>query len=325
MIPARRLWYPALLLGCGLLALSSALAQTDRPAVAGAKPTKTEKADVAENTLLYVGLFNSQLVNVYDAFGNGQPIYQLVDAVDNITGGIAVGKNHEVYVPTGGVMVVAFDQGQLTPVERYRFPDQPFPTVPLGIAVDGEGTLYAPMSSEGVLVVYPKGDTQKATLTIPMPSGETPYAAAVDTENNLYIEYGGFTFPSTGYIEECAPGSSECVDLGIQLGNGGSNLVVDNQGNLIACDNLAGQIDVFPPGSTQPRVIGQGLVGGCFFALDRKQKNLFVSNQTQASNKVVIPMISVFDYASGTLINTITGGIPAGDLIFGVALSPAER
>jgi hypothetical protein len=323
MIPARRLWYPALLLGCGLLALSSAVAQVPRPAATGAKAAKTEKTDVAKNTLLYVGLFNGQLVNVYDAFGDGQPNYQLVDALGTITGGIAVGKNHEVYVTTDSGQVVAFDKGKFTPVQRYRFPDQPAQDYPLGIAVDGEGTLYAPMNTEGVLVVYPKGDTQKASLTIPMPSGETAYAAGVDLENNLYIEYGGFTFPSPAYVEECPPGSAQCVDLGIQLGSGGFNLVVDNQGNVIVCDELAAQIDVFAPGATQPRVISQGLTGCGFFALDRQQKNLFVSNQVQGgSNQAVI---SVFDYASGTLINTISGGIPAGDYIFGVALSPAER
>jgi hypothetical protein len=323
MIPARRLWYPVLLLGCGLLALSSALAQAPRPAVAGAKPAKTEKTNVSKNTQLYVGLFNGQVVNVYDAFGDGQPNYQFVDGLGTITGGIAVGRNHQVYVTTDSGLVVVFDEGHLTPVQRYRFPDQPSPTYPLGIAVDSAGTLYAPMNLEGVLVVYPKGDTQKATLTIPVPSGETPYAAALDTDNNLYIEYGGFTFPSTGYIEECAPGSTQCVDLGIQLGSAGYNLVVDNQGNVIACDELAGQIDVFAPGSTNPRVISQGLTGCGFFALDRKQKNLFVGNQAQdGSNQAVI---SVFDYASGALVNTISGGIPSGDYIYGVAVSPAVR
>jgi hypothetical protein len=308
------------LLACGLLVLSAAAAQAHPPAAVG---KAVQAQSTANRTQLYVGLFNGALVNVYDAFGNGQPNYQLVDGLFAITGGIAIGRNQEVFISTGSTQVIVFKHGALTPLLRYHFPDQYDPSYPLGIAVGSDGTLYAPLNIAGVVAVYPRGDTQQASLTIPVPSGETPYAVAVDSQNNLYIEYGGVTTPSPAYIEKCAPGSTQCTDLGVQLGSGGFNLVVDNQSNVIACDDLAATIDVFAPGSTEPRVISQGLTGCGFFALDKKQKNLYVGNQPQDLSTPGV--ISVFDYASGTLVNTISGGIPADDYIFGVALSPAER
>jgi hypothetical protein len=57
--------------------------------------------------------------------------------------------------------------------------------------------------------------------------------------------------------------------------------------------------------------------------LDKQQKNLFVANQSHGGTAQGV--ISVFDYASGNLVNTISGGIPSGDLVMGVALSPSLR
>ncbi|MGH9641517.1 MAG: hypothetical protein ACRD3Q_03755 [Terriglobales bacterium] len=323
MIGDRRyLWYPALMLACILAAWTSAPAQPRRPTAKASANTR-QNADKPATTTLYVGLFNAQLVSVYDAFGSGQPSAQLLDGMVNATGGIAVDGTKHVYVSIGGGNVMVYPGGSLVPVQRYRFPDQPSPSYPLGIAVGGDGTLYAPLNLAGVVAVYPKGDTKQASLTISMPSGDTAMAAAVDSQNNLYIEYGPPHYPSSGYIEKCPPNSSQCTDLGIVLGAPGYNLVVDSQGNIIACDELAAQIDVFPPGGTQPRVISQGLTCCPYFALDKKQDRLFVANQKHdGSNQGVI---SVFDYASGTLVNTISGGIPSGDFIEGVALSPSLR
>ena len=329
MIRDRRfLWYPALMLAGILAAWSSASAQplrawTSASASASASSAAKTGSNKPGTTTLYVGLFNGQAVNIYDAFGNGQPSAQLLDGMVNSTGGIAVDRAKRVYVSIGGGNVMVYPSGGFVPVQRYRFPDQYFPGYPLGIAVGGDGTLYAPLNLAGVVAVYPKGDTQTASLTITMPSGTTAMAAAVDDQNNLYIEYGPPHYPSPGYIEKCPPNSDQCVDLGITLGAPGYNLVVDSQGNLIACDELAAQIDVFAPGSTQPRVISQGLTGCPFFALDKKQDQLFVANQSHdGTNQAVV---SVFNYASGMLVNTISAGIPSGNFIDSVALSPAVR
>jgi hypothetical protein len=321
MIETRRSWrYRAIFLACVLAAWCSGSAQTLRSHVAASVPNSAGNRH--NTTTLYVGLFNGQAVNIYDAFGNGQPTAQLLDGLANSTGGIAVDQDRRVYVSTSGSTVMTFPAGGFVPIRRYRFPEQGVPAYPFGIAVDSAGSLYAPLYFDGLVAVYPKGETKKASMTIPVPAGNAAFAAALDGQSNIYIEYGLNAYPSPGYIEKCPPNSAQCTDLGIALSSPGYNLAVDSQGNLIACDQFAAQIDVFAPGSTKPRVISQGLVGCGSFALNKAEDSLFVANQANGGGTAVI---SVFDYASGNLVNTISGGIPPGDLIFGVALSPSLR
>jgi len=106
------------------------------------------------------------------------------------------------------------------------------------------------------------------------------------------------------------------------LGSPGNHLSVDSRGNIIACDELAGQIDVFAPGQTKFKIISQGLVGCSSFSLNQRQNQLFVANQPHEGNNLGI---SIFDYPGGSLLGTITSGIPADDIISGVALSPAAQ
>jgi len=191
------------------------------------------------------------------------------------------------------------------------------------MTVGSDGKLYAALYGDGTVVVYDKGSSRQASLTIPVPANNTAYAVAVDKQNNVYIEYGpAAPFGSGGFIEKCAPGSTQCTDLGITLGAPGFHIAVDSKNNVIACDQLAGQIDVFPPGGTKPRVISQGLVGCLFFGLDPDESQLFVANQPHDGNN---KGIAVMDYATGALKTTITTGIPPEDILGGVAVSrPAQ-
>lgn len=321
----RRCWRdPAIVLGCVLAITCSGLAQSVR--TAGPSTTKSSGSTKAGTTLLYVALYNAKAINVYDAFGQGQPIGQLVDGLahgNNSSGVLTVDQTQKVYVATDD-MVLTYASGNPVPWQRYDFLDQPYPAVPKGLAVGPDGTLYAALLGQHLVVAYAKGKTKKASLVIPvpsnMPSGSAPYAVAVDTQNNLYIQYGGTYLP--GSIQKCVPNSGQCTDLGITLGAAGLDLLADSKGNLIACDMQAAQIDVFAPGSTQPRVISQGLQSCPTFALNQAEDTLFVANQSPTDGQSVV---SVFDYASGNLLNTISGGIPSGELIVGVAVSPSAQ
>lgn len=319
-----RLWRcSALMLACILACWSSGSAQPIRSPGSGSG-SSSRLAAKTKQTLLYVALYNAKAVNIYDASGNGQPMGQLLDGLGhggNATGPLAVDQHQKVYVSTTD-MVLGYPKGIPVPWMRYDFLDQPYPATPFGMAFGPDGTLYAPLVGQYILVAYAKANPKKASLTVSMPSGMTAYAAATDAQNNLYIEYGGVGKNLPGYIEKCLPNSNQCTDLGITLGAPGYSLAVDSQGNLIACDLAAAQIDVFPPGSTQPRVISQGLMSCPTFALNHAENTLFVANQSQVDGQ---SNVSVFDYASGNLLNTISGGIPSGELIVGVALSPSLR
>lgn len=288
----------------------------------GAGAQKPSLPDPGASTLMYVGFLVAQQVNIYQQGHNSGPTDLLVDGLTNITGGIAVDQQKNVYITTGAGTVVVYPPGGLVPGLRYQFPDMGFPPLTSGITVDPAGTLYATLFGDrGVVAEYTKGNTQKASFVLAPPPPYSAIAVAVDAQNNLYVEYSNaIPFPQTAYIEKCAPQSDQCTNLGITLGAGGFNLAVDSQGNLIACDELAAQIDIFPPNGGQPRVISQGLNGCAYFALDKSEKYLAVGNEAYVGGPT---SVSIFDYATGAVVQNITAGIPQNDILSGLAISPA--
>ncbi len=272
---------------------------------------------------IYVGFFNAQQVNIYKP-GHDGPIGALLDGVANITGGIAVDTKQNVYVTTGGGWVVTYPPSGLVPSQRYQFRDQHQPPLTSGITVDPAGTLYATLFNDrGIVAEYAAGDTTQASFTLSPPPPNAALAVAVDRQNNLYVEYSvAIPFPQPAYIEKCPPQSRDCTDLGVQLGAGGFNLAVDSQGNVVACDELAGHIDVFPANGGQPRVISQGLRGCAYFALDSSQTYLVVGNENFNGGAT---SISIFNYATGELLQDITAGVPQDDFLNGLALSVSPK
>lgn len=295
-----------LILGCGLAAWPAD------------KPTVTQAPSTLGAFQIYVGFFNAQQVNVYKP-GRSRPGKVLLDGLTNITGGLAVDKLQNIYVTTGGGWVIMYPATGLVPMLRYQFPDKHQPTLTAGITVDSAGTLYASLyGAGGVVAEYTAGNPNQASFTLSPPPPYSALAVAVDSQNNLYVEYAlNGPFPQTAYIEKCLPQSDQCTDLGVQLGAGGWNLAVDSQGNVAACDELAGQVDVFPPGGGQPRVISQGLTGCGYFALDSSETYLVVGNESHSGGATAI---SIFNYATGAPVQNITAGVPQNDFINGLAL-----
>jgi hypothetical protein len=289
-----------------------------------ADPRTSAPAPTAINSFqIYVGFFNAQQVNIYKQGRNG-PVSALLDGLGNITGGIAVDKQQNVYVTTGGGWVVTYPPAGLVPSQRYQFRDQHQPPLTAGITVDQAGTLYAALFNDrGIVAEYAAGNPNQATFTLAPPPPNAALAVAVDRQNNLYVEYSvAIPFPQPAYIEKCLPQSDQCTDLGVRLGAGGFNLAVDSQGNVVACDELAGEIDVFPPGGGQPRVISQGLAGCGFFALDSTETYLVVGNEGFNGGAT---SISIFNYATGDLLENITAGVPQDDFISGLALGVSPK
>ncbi|HEX8816652.1 MAG TPA: hypothetical protein VF753_14230 [Terriglobales bacterium] len=274
--------------------------------------------DNANTSALYVGLFKAVTVNVYQGAKNEVPTVNLYDGLGATSGDIAVDHKGNVYVTTQGGWVIGFPGGNLVPGIRYEFQDQAQPPLTQGLAVDSDGTLYAALYNDAEVAEYTKNHPDKASFTIPVPTGQTAYAVAVDSQKNVYIEYGLPNQP--GHIEKCPPQSTQCTELNISLGGPAPHLALDPKGNLITCDSSTSQIDIFPAAGGKPRVISQGLIGCSYFALNQAGTQLFVDNQAAGSG-----VISVFDYSTGKLINTISDGIPSNDIIYGVALSPAAQ
>src|SRR5215470_2403797 len=175
-----------------------------------ARPPQKTNNKPAASPILYVGLFNGQKVNIYPGATDQTPT-SLYDGLANITGDLAIDQDQRVYAGSGSIVV--FPKGGLVPSRRYMFPDQRQPSVAEGIAVGSDGKFYAALYGDGTVVVYDKGSSRQASLTIPVPANNTAYAVAVDKQNNVYVEYGpAAPFGSGGFIEKCAPGSTQCTD-----------------------------------------------------------------------------------------------------------------
>ncbi len=74
---------------------------------------------------------------------------------------------------------------------------------------------------------------------------------------------------------------------------------------------------MFPPNGGAPRVISQGLTGCGYFALDSSETYLVVGNEAYHGGATAI---SIFNYATGQPVQTITAGVPQDDFINGLAL-----
>lgn len=326
----------------GLLLVVIACAVTALPGDAAGQAAGTP--------LLYVGMRVGQFANVHNLKkpGNG-PISHIFDGLGGTGPGvIRVDQAQNVYMEAGGTVWV-YPRGGLVPKFRYDFLDLAQKVGSVGIrdfALNHDGTLYA-IESLGInlpnqVAEYPPGDSNQASLIIPAP--QAPCApntclatdVAVDTGNNVYIELlalGTGSFASPSFIVKCPPGSTQCTDLGIKL-TSGAGLGVDSQGDLITCEDtfvgkeiVAGTFKVFPPGSTQAqRVISLGLLSCGGFALNQDETRLYAANTDFLFDIQIGNLgVSVFDYATGALVDTITAGIPSGDRITGVAISPPAR
>jgi DNA-binding beta-propeller fold protein YncE len=184
---------------------------------------------------------------------------------------------------------------------------------PTNVAVGRNGMVYVADLVGGKVVEFPRGKTRsKLTITISDPQG-----VALDAKNNLYVEYNtGAHGGGPGDVNEYPPGSTNGQDLGLPIVWGGGD-AVDGSGNVVVADQGSGSgnaaVYVFPPGSKTPsETINQGMQDPFRIALDKKFKTLYVADP--AVNAVL-----VYDYASGTLIKSITNSLRA---VNGVAVYP---
>lgn len=259
--------------------------------------------------LIYVSDYLSNDVEIYSASGSNQsPIGQITDGIDGPEGSF-VDRHGNLFVSNvNNATVTMYPHGSTT--YKVQYTGFAYPT---NVTVGRNGVVYVADLVGEKVVEFPKGSTQpKLTIDISYPQG-----VALDAKNNLYIEYNtGAHGGGPGAVDEFAPGSSqgENLDLPIVWGAGDA---VDGDADVVAADQGSGSgndaVYVFPPGSTKPsETITQGMEDPFRLALDKKFKTLYVADP--AVNKVL-----VYDYASGSLINTISNGLKSVD---GVALSP---
>jgi len=267
-------------------------------------------AEATSTGLLFVANGRSNVVDIYDKNPPNALVGQITDGISG-PNGMAVDAAGDLFVANvDNQTVTEYPPGSTKPSKTYKNGFGQRLTNPLNVAVGIDGTLYlvnyTHVGNASQVLEYPP-NSKYASLAINLTGGAE--GLALDSGNNLYVSYNG---ANGGRILKFAPGSTTGNDLGIALGFAGG-LALDKNGNLIACDQTAPAIDVFPPGATQPsRTITNGFVDPYHIAFGQHFQRLYVADS--AGDDVL-----VYSYPAGKIVDTIHRRFTA----FGVAVSPA--
>jgi sugar lactone lactonase YvrE len=258
--------------------------------------------------LIYVADFTANAIQIYSTSGSNQsPVGQITDGISGPEG-CFVDRHGNLFVANAtNQTVTMYKRGAMSWSLQYT--GFAYPT---NVAVGANGVLYVDDLVGGKVVEFERGKTRsKRTILVTDPQG-----AALDAKNNLYVSYNtGSHGGGPGTVNKYPPKSTKGTDLDLPIVWSAGD-AVDSKADVVVADQGSGSgnaaVYVFPPGSTQPsETIDQGMEDPFRLALDKKNRKLYVADPEV--NKLL-----VYDYASGTLVNTITNGLSS---VYGVAVS----
>ena len=258
--------------------------------------------------LIYVADFIANAIQIYSTSGSNQsPVGQITDGISGPEG-CFVDRHGNLFVANAtNQTVTMYKRGAMSWSLQYT--GFAYPT---NVSVGANGVLYVDDLVGGKVVEFERGKTRsKRTILVTDPQG-----AALDAKNNLYVSYNtGSHGGGPGTVNKYPPKLTKGTDLDLPIVWSAGD-AVDSKADVVVADQGSGSgnaaVYVFPPGSTQPsETINQGMEDPFRIALDKKNRNLYVADPEV--NKLL-----VYDYASGTLVNTITNGLSS---VYGVAVS----
>lgn len=266
--------------------------------------------DAASKGLLFVANGRNNAVDIYD---KNPPNALLGKITDGIVGpnGMAVDASGNLFVANvDNQTVTVYPPHSRKPSRTYTngFRHQRL-TNPLNVAIGKDGTLYLvnyfTIGNGSQVLEYPR-NSMNPTIAINMSGGAE--GLALDAKNNLYVSENE---QAGGRILKFAPGSTTGKDLGIALSFAGG-LTFDGSGNLVACDQTAPAVYVFPPGATKPsKTITGGFVDPYHIAFGPFFHRLYLADS--AGHDVFI-----YSYPAGAVVGKIHRQFTA----YGVAVNP---
>lgn len=288
------------------------LSSAAMPVLAQMPASDSVLAPASSDGRIFVSNGRSSSVDIYEKSAPHQLLGMITKGISG-PNALAVDSGGDLFVSNvDNQTVTVYPPGSLTPSRTYTRGFHQRLTNPLTVAVGGDGTMYL-VNYMGIgqgtqVLEYPPGQ-MAPNVAIAINGGAD--GLAVDPSNNLYVSYNG---PTGGRILKFAPGSQTGQDLGIHLGFAGG-LALDRNLDLLACDQTAPAVDVFPPGSSTPSLVITGnFVNPYGLAFGKYFQKLYVADS--ASDNVLI-----FSYPDGSLVGRISRTFTA----FGVAVSPAAR
>jgi hypothetical protein len=257
--------------------------------------------------VIYVSDFLANVVQIYPASGsNPAPIGQITDGISGPMGSFVDSHGDLFTSNVTNYTVTMYPKGSLNWTLRYTGLEYP-----TSVTVGKDGTVYIADISGNKVFEYLKGSTRPKRII----NVTTPQGVALDAENNLYVSYNtGQHGGGPGAVNEYAPHSTSGTTLPAQISWAAGD-AIDGSGNLVVADQSTAQVEIFAPGASSPtRVITQGLQDPFRIAFDKTFKHLYVADPEANA-------LFVYDYATGTLTNTITNGLTS---VYGVALFPEK-
>lgn len=280
-------------------------------------------ADLRVPPRLYAGGPTRNAVDVYAAFANNpKPVGEIVTGLD-APAGIAVDAAGNVYVCNNAGQsaqgksafwtVTVYKRGQTAPFRTYTAGVWN----PVDVAVAPDGTAYIANYSSVVTVYPPTGLLPSRSLAAP--SGYAPVGIALDARGDVFVSYvrqnGG------GVVYEYLPHQTTGSNLGIVFAGDPHGLAVDQNGNLVVAvstaPNPGSLIEVFAPGSKQPKLTMTGPFQPFMLALSRDGRRLFVADFGSGNDD---GGVFEYSYPSGALLAKDVQGAAAS--AYGVAIDP---
>lgn len=258
--------------------------------------------------LIYVSDFLNNAIEIYPTTGsNPSPVGQITDGISGPQG-CFVDRHGNLFVTNASNQTVTmYPHGSTTWTLQYT--GFAYPT---NVTVGANGMVYVDDLVGQKVVEFPRGKTRsKRTISITYPQG-----VALDANNNLYVSYNtGAHGAGPGDVNEYAPGKTSGKDLRLPIAWSAGD-AIDGKSDVVVADQGTGSnaaVYVFPPGSSTPsQTINQGMLDPFRIAFDKPFKTLYVADPA-------VNALLVYDYASGSLKDSITNGLSS---VYGVAVYP---
>jgi hypothetical protein len=276
------------------------------PTLAGADYKNPRDLSTARRDLIYVTDSFANAVLVFSQKGNNQPaIGQIVLPGSDRPGSLFVDPALNLYVSDNNFeYIYVFLPGSTTPRLKLIGAGNDNDAV----VVDKLGAVYVAARvggnpPSGVVVRYEKGQTTPSKIIHTFPPNRVPAGIALDHAGNLYIAVEQWTRGGDVQVLKFQGHSTQFTNVGIHNPGYTCNgcLTIDRNNDIVLGDN-SGNVDVYPPGSTTPSHVLNGVNAYGGISLNYANTELWVANGIQ---KTVLGV----SYPSGTILDTITSTI----------------
>jgi DNA-binding beta-propeller fold protein YncE len=165
---------------------------------------------------------------------------------------------------------------------------------PIGVTTDASGDVYVVDYDKGRSGYVDRYAQCSNAIETQYSVGGSPEGVAIDSSGDLFVDYND---GSNSQLEEFAAGSTTPTPLGATLTFAGG-MIIDADGNLIACDQAPGYVDQIAPPYTDVTLEFNGFKDPLNIALSPDGKLLFVADPLAHD-------VRILRYPSGIVVRTL--------------------